>query len=194
MADCAGELGPLDPILAILASVLPLSRPLGFQVLKTDGPNGEALPGAWEKGLRWGMEPARSLDKRVEDWEELVFSERPGGGVLLNGVWAGVGREDWLESVGMFRRPFPRPPAGNRGGTVPARARRVDGAPSVVGSCAKSGNPSVGDSGMFSRNGVEFPLVGGPPHGLVTGSPSCAWISRALFVQVSICTVEEIGT
>lgn len=40
----------------------------------------------------------------------------------------------------------------------------------------------MGDSGIFSRRGVEFPLVGGPPHGfrgrLVT--PSCAWISRAL--------------
>ncbi len=151
--------------------MLPLSRPLGFHVLKTDGPNGELVPGPWENGLRWGMEPARSLDKRVEDCEALVFSERPGGGVLLNGLWEGVGREDWVESVGMLRRPLPRPPAGNREGTVPARARLVEGKLSGVGSCAKSGNPSVGDSGIFSRKGVEFPLVGGPPHGLVTGRP-----------------------
>jgi hypothetical protein len=117
------------------------------------------------------MDPARSLDKRVEDCEALVFSVRPGGGVLLKGLWEGVGREDWVESVGILRRPFPRPPAGNREGTVPARARLVDGRLSGVGSCAKSGNPSVGDSGIFSRRGVELPLVGGPPHGLLTGSP-----------------------
>lgn len=157
-------------MLAMLASVLPLSRPLGFHVLKTDGPNGELVPGPWEeKGLRWGMEPARSLDKSMDDWEALVVSGRPGGGVLLNGVWEGVGLEDWAEGGGKLRRPFPRPPAGNREGTVPARARLVDGMLSGVGNWAKSGNPSVGDSGIFSRRGVELPLVGGPPHGLFTG-------------------------
>lgn len=71
----------------------------------------------------------------------------------------------------MLSRPFPRLPAGKREGTVPARARLVDGRLSGVGNCAKSGNPSVGDSGIFSRRGVEFPLVGGPPQGLLTGRP-----------------------
>lgn len=94
MADCAGELGPLDPILAMLASVLPLSRPLGFHVLKTDGPKGELEPGPWENGLRCGIEPARSLDNRAEDCGAPTLSERPGGGVPLNGLWEGVGRED----------------------------------------------------------------------------------------------------
>lgn len=43
----------------------------------------------------------------------------------------------------------------------------------------KSGKPSwLGDSGMFSRKGVEPPLVGGP-HGFGV-KPSCAWISLAL--------------
>lgn len=78
-----------------------------------------------------------------------------------------MGRVDWEEIEGMLRRPFPIPPAGNRDGTVPARARRVEGKLSGVGSWAKSGNPSVGDSGMFSRKGVELPLVGGPPQGLL---------------------------
>jgi len=48
----------------------------------------------------------------------------------------------------------------------------------------KSGNPSVGDSGIFSRRGVELPLVGGPHT--FTGNPSCAWISRALFEEKSL--------
>lgn len=40
----------------------------------------------------------------------------------------------------------------------------------------------MGDSGIFSRSGVELPLVGGPPQGFsgIPGTPSWAWISRAL--------------
>lgn len=54
---------------------------------------------------------------------------------------------------------------------MPARARLADGRDSGVGRCVKSGKPSVvGDSGMFSRRGVELPLVGGPQT--LTGSPS----------------------
>ena len=59
----------------------------------------------------------------------------------------------------------PAPPGENLEGTVPARARLFCGKLSGVGSWVKSGNPSVGDSGIFSRSGVELPLVGGPPHG-----------------------------
>ena len=44
---------------------------------------------------------------------------------------------------------------------------------------------------MFSRSGVEFPLVGGPPQRFNgnPGTPSWAWISRALHVlwSTSIC-------
>lgn len=119
------------------------------------------------------MEPARSLDKRFEDRADSDGSFRPGDGDL-KGLWDGVGRVDWEEIAGILSRPFPILPGGNRDGTVPARARRVEGRLSGVGNCAKSGNPSVGDSGMFSRKGVELPLVGGPPQGLPDkpGTPS----------------------
>lgn len=167
-ADWVGELGPLDPILAILANVLPLSRPVGFQVLKIEGPKGELVPGP--KGLRWGMEPARSLDSRADDRDASELSVKPGEGVL-NGLCEGVGREDCDERVvGTFNMLFPMGAAGNREGTVPALARLVEGRASEAGNCAKSGNPSVGDSGMFSLRGVELPLVGGPPHGF-SGKP-----------------------
>jgi hypothetical protein len=81
-------------------------------------------------------------------------------------------------SDGIGPSPLIGPPGENLDGTVPARARRVWGKLSGVGKAANSGKPSVGDSGMFSRRGVEFPLVGGP-HTLI-GRPSCACISRAL--------------
>jgi hypothetical protein len=144
-------------------------------VLKTDGPKGEAVPGMWVKGLRWGMEPARSLDSRAEDrCPSASFKLGEGD---LKGLWEGVGRDDWDTGAGMLSRPFPTGAAGKREGTVPALARRVEGIDSErLGTCVKSGNPSVGDSGMFSRRGVELPLVGGPPQGFTgtPGTPSCA--------------------
>jgi hypothetical protein len=94
----------------------------------------------------------------------------------LNGLGDGVGRDDFTSPGGI---PLLIPPGENLDGTVPALALLVAGVDSGVGSCAKSGKPSVGDSGIFSRNGVEPPLVGGP-HTL-TGRPSCACISLALF-------------
>lgn len=110
----------------MLARVLPLSRPLGFQeVLKTEGPKGELLPGPW-KGLRCGIEPARSLDKRFEDREDSAVSFKPGEGDW-KGLWDGVGREDWELTAAILSKPFPKLPAGNREGTVPARARLVEG-------------------------------------------------------------------
>jgi hypothetical protein len=99
----------------------------------------------------------------------------------LNGLGDGVGREVFATSDGRGPRPLRplgAPPGEKRDGTVPARARLVDGKLSGVGRCEKSGKPSVGDSGMFSRRGVELPLVGGPQT--LTGRPSCAWISLAL--------------
>lgn len=174
-----GELGLLDGTLAMLARVLPLSRPVGVQLLKMETPNGELVPGTWANGLRWGKEPALSLERRVE--AEPSACSMPGEGDL-NGVCDGEGREVLEAKDGIFSMPLTPAPAGNLDGTVPARARRVWGKLSGVGSWAKSGKPSVGDSGMFSRRGVELPLVGGPPHGF-TGNPempSWAWISRAL--------------
>ena len=83
--------------------------------------------------------------------------------------------------MGMIGRPIGIEAApsldGKADGSVPARARLYRGVVVVAsaavdvladaedGSGVKSGNPSVGDSGMFSRSGVELPLVGGPPQG-----------------------------
>lgn len=78
-------------------------------------------------------------------------------------------------------RPLCNPPGEKRDGAVPARTRRVCGRGSGVGRCVKSGKPSVGDSGIFSRSGVDPPLVGGPQTlRLFAGMPSCACISRCL--------------
>jgi hypothetical protein len=180
-ADCAGELGPLDPRLAMLARVAPRSRPEVFQLLNMEGPNGELAPGRVAKGLRCGIEPARSRESKAEPLEVLSGVSSPGDGDL-NGLCEGVGLDVFEARDGRLRRPLLIPPGENRDGTVPARARRTEGRPSTGPGCAKSGNPSVGDSGMFSRNGVELPLVGGPPHGLLgmPAIPSCACISRAL--------------
>jgi len=167
----------LDPTLAILAKVEALSRPVtaGFQLEKMDGPKGEFEPGIEANGLRCGMEPARSLESSVEGLVVFSNGSSPGDGAL-NGLWEGVGLDDLGARAGMLSKPLPTPPGENRDGTVPARARRVWGRLSGVGNCAKSGKPSVGDSGMFSRRGVEFPLVGGPPQRLAgrPGTPSWA--------------------
>lgn len=75
------------------------------------------------------------------------------------------------------------PTGEKREGTVPALVLRAVGLkpPFVVGT--KSGKPSwLGDSGIFSRNGVEWPLVGGPQ--ILGEIPSCAWISRALHADL----------
>lgn len=110
------------------------------------------------------------------------ISPRAGEGDLY-GLADGVAREDLEIKEGRELRPLTGPPGANRDGTVPARARRVCcGKLSGVGNCANSGNPSVGDSGIFSRRGVEFPLVGGPQT--LTGRPSCACNSLVLSSRV----------
>lgn len=74
---------------------------------------------------------------------------------------------------------FNVPICGNRDGTVPARALRPELEIELLVVGIKSGKLSwLGDSGIFSRSGVEWPLVGGPQ--MLGPIPSCAWISRAL--------------
>lgn len=79
------------------------------------------------------------------------------------GLVEGVGRELW-EMGGWGFRSLRRLPTGeNREGTVPARALREVLWRLPLEAGIRSGNPSwLGDSGMFSRSGVEWPLVGGP--------------------------------
>jgi len=149
------------------------SRPEAQLVENTDGPNG---PLGCENWLLCGIDPARSRD-RSPIWPRF-------GDGLLNGLGDGVGLEVFGASGGRGlspNPPSPFPPGENRDGTVPARARRVCGRLSGGGRCEKSGKPSVGDSGMFSRRGVDPPLVGGPHT--PRGKPSCACISRALWPQ-----------
>lgn len=84
--------------------------------------------------------------------------------------------------------------AGKREGTVPARVRRIEddaevgfGLPPVAWPASKSGKLSLlGDSGIVSRRGVEWPLpeVGGPQ--ICGVSPSCCCISRALSSMISL--------
>lgn len=163
----------------MLARVDVRSRPAEDQfVEKTEGPNGPAGPVKY--WLRCGIEPARNRDKRAELLARFccsLISPSDGDGDL-NGLCEGVGREVFATSDGRGPKAFVAPPGENLDGTVPALARLVCGKLSGVGRPVKSGKPSVGDSGMFSRRGVELPLVGGPQT--LTGRPSCAWISRAL--------------
>ena len=170
----------------MLASVEVRSRPDAQFVENTEGPNGVLV----EYWLRCGIEPARSRDKRAALFDELwsPISPRLGDG-LLKGLGEGDGLEVFAISDGSGpspASPLLKPPGEKRDGTVPARARRVCGRPSEVGRCEKSGKPSVGDSGMFSRRGVDPPLVGGPHTlRLLTGRPSCACISRCLCKHLS---------
>jgi hypothetical protein len=173
----------------MLANVDVRSRPDAQFVENTEGPKG---PPALVNWLLCGMEPARSRDKRAALLALFISPASPRfGDGLLNGLGDGVGLEVFAISDGSGPRPSsPFPPGEKRDGTVPARARRVGGPLSGgVGRCAKSGNPSVGDSGMFSRRGVDPPLVGGPQT--PRGRPSCACISRALLGNVSL---KSLGT
>lgn len=174
----------------MLARVDVRSRPEAQFDEKTEGPKGEV---AFEYWGRCGMEPARNRDKSAALLAVLWsgMSPRLGEGDL-KGLGEGLGRDVLATRDGSPPKPLVvTPPGENRDGTVPARARLVwtCGRLSGVGRCVKSGKPSVGDSGIFSRRGVELPLVGGPQT--LTGTPSWACISRALLFKVLILKQER---
>jgi hypothetical protein len=120
------------------------------------------------------MDPARSRDSKADLLIKFCVDALVNSvGLLtagLNGLVDGVGREvfdpkmpeEFRDMVPLVARGIPR-----RDGRVPARVRPLvarDFAPDVVSpvACWKSGKPSAfGDSGIVSRNGVEFPEVGG---------------------------------
>ena len=107
----------------------------------------------------------------------------------LKGLVEGVGLELFGGNDTGLLVPGVTPPGENLDGTVPARSRRAELCELLSGGGMKSGNPSwLGDSGMVSRRGVEPPLAGGPHIGV---SPSCAWISLALFTNISISYIQR---
>lgn len=144
-------------------------------VENSDGPKGPLPP---KKLLLCGIEPARRRERdagagpapELAGLEPVSIPETPGG---LKGLVEGVGREV-CEANGCWSSiSFSVPIGGKRDGTVPARARRLGlpMEPLVVG--IRSGKLSwLGDSGIFSRSGVEWPLVGGPQ--MLGETPSCA--------------------
>jgi hypothetical protein len=147
----------------MLASVELLSR-LGPQfVLKSRFPKG------FDEGKLafCGMEPARRRDSRAA---LFVFwpSSLEGASVAivdggLKGLVEGVGRDDFESSGGLDGLGV-ESVGENFDGTVPALALLAGLLRQTSAGAMRSGKPSwVGDSGIFSRNGVEFPLaVGGP--------------------------------
>lgn len=152
----------------MLARVLARSRLDDQWVEKSEGPKG--LLDDPKMFVRCGMDPALSRDNvvplpptpTVAVCEVDSTPDNPGG---LKGLVDGVGREV-LDSRDCCDRllPFKEPTPGNRDGMVPARVLRAGLCRDwSVADGIKSGNSSwLGDSGMFSRRGVEWPLDGGP--------------------------------
>ena len=166
--DRAGDAGPLVEVTPV--RVAPRSRWADQLVEKTVGPKGPAL-------ARGGMDPARSRERTAAAAVVVVVVAAEDGVRRPSisgwkGLAVGVGRaERDSDGCGPAAGAAPLGDGAlaetNREGRVPARTRR--GIVTVVAEAGgsktagfKSGKPSVGDSGMFSRSGVEFPLVGGP--------------------------------
>lgn len=131
------------------------------------------LPKGFEDPMTFvlcGMEPALNLDSSAAFVElaaigldDTSVADVVGG---LKGLVDGVGREvleseeDWCPLI-----PFIVPTGGNLEGTVPALALLAGLFTPVSATGTRSGKPSwVGDSGIFSRRGVELPLAVGGPH------------------------------
>lgn len=150
----------------MLASVEVLSR-LGPQVVeKSEFPNGFDDPG--KLGL-CGIDPARNRDKRAAFVEAAVNILEEGTSAAdveggLKGLVDGVGREVFESRDCWTFIPLIVPTGENLEGTVPALALLAGLFRPASAGGTRSGKPSrVGDSGIFSRKGVELPLaVGGP--------------------------------
>lgn len=115
---------------------------------------------------RCGIDPARSLESKaalLELFGGPLFDISADSEVGLKGLVDGVGRDVLDKSDCCTMTPLIVPTGENLDGTVPARVRREGLATLISEGGTRSGKPSCeGDSGMVSRNGVEFPLVGGP--------------------------------
>lgn len=165
----------------MLVSVVALSRPVDQFVENNDGPKGLEDP---SKPGRCGIEPALKRDNIVGLPPLFAVAVlvpdstlvTPGG---RKGLVDGVGREVLDMNDCCTFTPLSVPTGENREGTVPARALRAGLLRLFSDGGTRSGKPSwLGDSGMFSRRGVEPPLVGGPQ--MLGETPSWAWISLAL--------------
>lgn len=177
--------------------MLALSRPASQLLANSELPKG--LPP--KIGVRCGSEPALKRDRSAallvggprilapaDAWGSLCIVEP-----LPYGDGEGVAWPD-LVIPGDVCDPLEIDMAGKREGTVPARVRRIEddaeagfGLPPVAWPASKSGKLSLlGDSGIVSRSGVEWPLpeVGGPQ--ICGVSPSCCCISRALSSMISL--------
>ena len=129
-----------------------LSREEFQLVLNIEGPKGPGEEGGTNAG-RCGTDPECILRLSVADEEaESSNTERHWPGDGLNGL-------NGRFRASMAVRLVPTPFDGNRDGIVPALARLAvdcdEDAPWLSCSGLRFGCSSVGDSGMFSRSGVE---------------------------------------
>ena len=147
----------------MLVSVDARSRPELQLEVNREFPNALEVPTKFD---RCGIEPALSLDNRaalLELFGGPLLGASTGVEEGLKGLVEGVGREVLERSDCWTLTPLIVPTGENLDGTVPARVRRDGLVRFVSEGAVRSGNPSwEGDSGIVSRNGVEFPLVGGP--------------------------------
>ena len=156
-----GEAGSSDDRILVSVDARSLLE-LQFEV-NSEFPNG------FEDAIRLdrcGIDPARSLESKaalVELFGGPLFNVSVDSVVGLKGLVDGVGRDVLDRSDCCRLTPLSVPTGENLDGTVPARVRREGLAMFNSEGGTRSGKPSCeGDSGMVSRNGVEFPLVGGP--------------------------------
>ena len=156
-----GEVGSSDD--RMLVSVDARSRPEAQLEVNKEFPKGVEVVTKFD---RCGIEPALSLDSKaalLELFGGPLFGASADAEEGLKGLVDGVGRDVLERSDCWMLTPLIVPTGENLDGTVPARVRRDGLVRFVSEGGTRSGNPSWdGDSGIVSRNGVEFPLVGGP--------------------------------
>ena len=156
-----GEAGSSDDRMLVSVDARSLLE-LQFEV-NNEFPNGPEDPTRLD---RCGIDPARSLESKaalLELFGGPLFDVSTDSVVGLKGLVDGDGRDVLDRSDCCTLTPLIVPTGKNLDGTVPARARREGLVMFISEGGTRSGKPSCeGDSGMVSRNGVEFPLVGGP--------------------------------